>query len=160
MKCCSIPTWNQSILPLPLPMEVLLVEDDLGDAMLVQEGFKRSSCPVNVSHVMHAEECLRFLEKAAPYTHAPTPDLLLVDLILPAISGRELIEALLADKRFRHLPIVVLTNIADEHYVRAMYDLGCSSYIVKPLNFVELQQMIETIYQYWGLIVKLPRPAR
>lgn len=142
-----------------VPLEILFVEDHPGDALLVGECFRRASCAVNLSHVKHGEECMAFLEKMEPYANAPNPQLLLVDLYMPVMSGHELIEALLEDWRFRHLPIVILTTEADEYWVREMYALRCNSYIVKPWSLEELQDVVKMICRYWIGVATLPVPA-
>jgi len=138
------------------PAEVLLVEDNMGDILLTREGFKRSNFPVNLHHVENGEDCLAFLRKEGPFGDAPTPDLLLLDLNMPVMDGREVLKTLVADSVFRHLPVVVLTTSANEQDVQEMYDLRCSSYIVKPLDFEEFQRIIQVIAEYWFTVATLP----
>lgn len=138
------------------PAEVLLVEDNMGDILLTREGFKRSGYPVNLHHVENGEDCLAFLRKEGPFADAPTPDLILLDLNMPVMDGREVLKTLVADDRFRHLPVVVLTTSANEQDIQEMYELRCSSYIVKPLDFEEFQRIIQVIAEYWFTVATLP----
>jgi chemotaxis family two-component system response regulator Rcp1 len=141
------------------PAEVLLVEDNMGDILLTREGFKRSSFPVNLHHVENGEDCLAFLKKEGPFADAPSPDLILLDLNMPVMDGREVLKTLVADPVFRHLPVVVLTTSANEQDVQEMYDLRCSTYIVKPLDFEEFQRIIQVIAEYWFTVATLPGTA-
>lgn len=136
--------------------EVLLVEDNLGDVLLTREGFKRGGFPVNLHHVENGEACLTFLKKEAPYENAPTPDLILLDLNMPVMDGREVLKALVADAHFCHLPVVVLTTSANDKDIQDMYALRCSTYIVKPLDFEEFQRIIQVIADYWFTVATLP----
>lgn len=138
------------------PSEVLLVEDNMGDILLTREGFKRSNFPVNLQHVENGEECLAFLRKEGAFANAPTPDLILLDLNMPVMDGREVLKTLVADPKFRHLPVVVLTTSANEQDVQEMYHLRCSTYIVKPLDFEEFQRIIQVIAEYWFTVATLP----
>jgi len=136
--------------------EVLLVEDNMGDILLTREGFKRSGFPVNLHHVENGEDCLAFLKKEGAFSDAPTPDLVLLDLNMPVMDGREVMKTLVADVRFRHVPVVVLTTSANERDIQEMYDLRCSTYIVKPLDFEEFQRIIQVIAEYWFTVATLP----
>ncbi|MBS1190961.1 MAG: response regulator receiver protein [Rhodocyclaceae bacterium] len=138
------------------PAEVLLVEDNQGDVLLTREGFKRSSFPVNLHHVENGEDCLAFLKKEGAFAGVPTPDLILLDLNMPVMDGREVMKILVADPRFCHVPVVVLTTSANEQDVWEMYSLRCSTYIVKPLDFEEFQHIIQVIAEYWFSVATLP----
>ncbi|HZX31931.1 MAG TPA: response regulator [Rhodocyclaceae bacterium] len=138
------------------PAEVLLVEDNMGDILLTREGFKRSGYPVNLHHVENGEDCLAFLRKEGAFADAPTPDLILLDLNMPVMDGREVLKTLVADERFRHVPVVVLTTSANEQDIQEMYGLRTSSYIVKPLDFEEFQRIIQIIAEYWFTVATLP----
>lgn len=144
----------------PPPLEILLVEDHAGDAMLIEEIFKRGPCPVHVSHVASGKECLKFLEKAEPYLEAPMPRLLLVDILMPGMDGPELLDILSADERFRRIPVVVLTSRTEKTVVREMYARRCSTYIVKPWTIDELQYISDMIGLYWFGIATLPETER
>lgn len=141
-------------------LEILFVEDQLGEVLLIEECFRRTGWPVHVSNVINGEECLKFLERADSYAQAPMPQLLLLDLFMPATSGHEVMEALLADQRFRHLPVVIFTVETDEQAIRDLYALRCSTYIVKPWGLEELQRQIKLLCDYWFGVVTLPRTEK
>lgn len=137
-------------------MEVLLVEDNLGDAFLTRECFSDIPFPINLHHVEDGEQCLDFLRKAGPFGDAPTPDLILLDLNMPRMDGRQVMAEIAADERLRHLPVVILTTSAAREDVDHMYGLRCSSYIVKPLDLEHFRAVVKTLADYWFTIVALP----
>jgi two-component system, chemotaxis family, response regulator Rcp1 len=138
------------------PMEVLLVEDNLSDVQLMRHGFTTSKLLLNLHHVWDGEQCLNFLRKQGQYFNAPTPDLILLDLNMPRMGGREVLMEMLADDNLSHLPVVVLTASAQDRETFQMYKLRCSSYIVKPIDFDQFLQVIGTIANYWFTVVVLP----
>lgn len=138
------------------PAEILLVEDNENDVILTQEGFKRSKLLVHLHHVKNGEECMAFLRKQGEYAGVPTPDLILLDLNMPRMDGREVLAELVADENLRHLPVVILTTSSEDREVLRMYKLRCSSYIVKPVDFEQFLRVIRSISEYWFTVVVLP----
>lgn len=138
------------------PVDILLVEDNENDVILMRQGFKRVNPRVNLHHVKEGEECLAFLRRQGAYTNAPTPALILLDLNMPRKDGREVLAEITADEHLCHLPVVILTTSADEQEIRKMYQLRCSSYIVKPVNFAQFLRVIQLISDYWLTAVVLP----
>lgn len=138
------------------PGEILMVEDNEGDVLLAREGFKRVSFPVHLHHVPNGEECLAYLRKEGNYADATSPDLILLDLNMPVMGGREVMAELAHDPQLCHLPVVVLTTSADKQDIAQMYSLRCSTYIVKPLDFEEFQRIIQIIGEYWFTVAALP----
>lgn len=138
------------------PAEVLLVEDNDNDVELTKIGFQRAKFAVNLRHVANGEECMAFLRKEGKYADALTPDLLLLDLNMPRMDGREVLEEVGRDDRFKHLPIVVLTSSEAERDVLMAYRLRCSSYIVKPIGFENFAKVIQSLADYWFALVVLP----
>lgn len=138
------------------PAEILLVEDNQDDVLLTRRGFDLTDLPVNLHHVENGEECMAFLHKAGSYAEAPTPDLILLDLNMPVMDGREVMAELVADERLRCLPVVVLTTSADERDILDMYRLRCSSYIVKPVDFDRFLEAIQSLGHYWFTVAILP----
>ncbi|HJW27504.1 MAG TPA: response regulator [Rhodocyclaceae bacterium] len=141
------------------PVEILLVEDNQDDVLLARRGFQRAQWPVNLHHVENGEECMAFLRRRGPYANAPAPDLILLDLNMPVMDGREVMAELAADEELRQMPVVVLTTSADERDVLDMYRARCSSYVVKPVDFDEFLAAIHSIGQYWFKIAVLPSRA-
>jgi CheY-like chemotaxis protein len=137
--------------------EILLVEDNLDDVELTREGFKRSMLAVHLHHVENGEDCLSFLRKAGRFADAPTPDLILLDLNMPVMSGYEVMRHISDDPALNHFPVIVLTSSADESDVLTMYKLRCSSYIVKPVDFTKFAHAVADIGRYWFTVVVLPK---
>jgi CheY-like chemotaxis protein len=135
---------------------VLLAEDTESDVILTRESFERAKVRVSMSHVENGEECLAFLRREGRYSDAPVPDLLLLDLNMPIMDGREVLTELVKDQGLRHLPVVVLTTSEDERDVLAMYQLRCSAYITKPVDFVRFRQIAQELTSFWFTIVLLP----
>lgn len=138
------------------PAEILLVEDNDNDVILTRESFKMSKLAVNLHHVKDGEECMAFIRKQGKHAAAPTPDIILLDLNLPRMDGREVLAEISNDKSLRHLPVVILSTSADEQEILKMYKLRCSSYIVKPVNFEQFVRVIQSFSDYWLTVVVLP----
>jgi CheY-like chemotaxis protein len=139
------------------PFEILLVEDEAGDARLVSEALKESKILCNVHHVWDGEEALAFLRRQGDrYAQAPRPDLVLLDLNLPKVHGRDVLRALREDPAFHTLPVIVLTCSDVERDVEAAYGLGANSYITKPGDMDQFFRAITGIQQYWFGLVRLP----
>lgn len=138
------------------PAEVLLVEDNEDDVLLTQRGFKKSHFAVNLHRVVHGKQCLEFLRNEGEYAKAPTPDLILLDLNMPVMDGREVLAEIVKDDELRKLPVVILTTSEDERDLLTMYDLRCSSYITKPVDFQQFQRVIDEIGTYWFTIAVMP----
>jgi chemotaxis family two-component system response regulator Rcp1 len=138
------------------PVELLLVEDNDDDVVLTQEGFRATNLSINLNRVENGEQCMAFLRKEPPFENAPTVALVLLDINMPRMDGREVMAAINADESLRHLPVVVLTTSAAETDILQMYALRCSSYIVKPVMLEEFIQVITKLEEYWWGVVALP----
>jgi two-component system response regulator len=136
--------------------EILLVEDNENDVVLTRHGFRKSNLAVNLHHVEDGVECMAFLRKEGRYADVPTPDLILLDLNMPRMDGREVMAEMVQDKALRRLPVVILTTSSDEQEILSMYDLRCSSYIVKPVDFNQFQRVLSVFADYWFTVVVLP----
>jgi two-component system, chemotaxis family, response regulator Rcp1 len=136
--------------------EILLVEDNEDDVMLTRLGFKQAKLTVNMHHAKDGEEGMAFLRKQAEWTHAPTPDLILLDLNMPRKDGREMLAEIAGDAQLCHLPVVILTTSSEEQEILRMYRLRASSYIVKPVDFEQFLRVIRSLHNYWFSVVVLP----
>lgn len=141
------------------PVEVLLVEDNPDDVELMRIGFRRAKFAVNLHHVGNGEECMAFLRREAPYADAPRPDLVLLDLNMPRMDGREVLAEIVKDDSLVQIPIVVLTSSDADSDVLTSYRLSCSSYIVKPVDFEQFSNVVRGIGDYWFTLVVLPPDA-
>jgi two-component system response regulator len=137
--------------------QILYAEDNDNDVELTRLGFKKAKLAVNLHHVRDGEECMAFLRKQGRFATAPTPDILLLDLNMPRMDGREVLQEVAADEALRHLPVVVLTTSHSEEEILKMYKLRCSSYIVKPIDLEQFWQLIRSLSDYWFTVVVLPR---
>lgn len=135
---------------------VLLAEDNENDVELTRLGFEQAKMPVTLHHVRDGEEGIAFLRKQGQFASAPTPDLVLLDLNMPRMDGREMLAEIAADDHLRHIPVIVLTTSSADAEILNMYRLRCSSYIVKPMTFAQFSRVMETIADYWFTIVSLP----
>jgi two-component system, chemotaxis family, response regulator Rcp1 len=145
-----------SNLALSRPAEVLLVEDNENDVELTRQGFKRTRLLLNLHHVRNGEECMAFLRKQGEYAKAPTPDLILLDLNLPKMNGREVLAEMKADDRLASVPVVVLSTSEEGEEIMKLYKMRCSSYIVKPVDFEQFLKVVRSIADYWFTVVVLP----
>jgi CheY-like chemotaxis protein len=137
-------------------IEVLLVEDDPGDVMMTREAFADNQM-ANVLHVVtDGVSAMEFLNKRGRHAAAPTPDLMLLDLNLPRMDGREVLAAVKGDPRFRQIPVVVLTTSEAEEDVRRSYQLHANAYVTKPVDFERFVEVVRQIDEFFMSIVRLP----
>ena len=139
------------------PIEILLVEDNPGDARLAVEALKESKVNNSLHHVEDGVEAMRFLHREDQYAYAPRPDLILLDLNLPRKDGREVLADIKADPALKLIPVVVLTTSAAERDLVRTYDLNANAYIVKPLDLDQFIEVVQAIESFWFTVVKLPR---
>lgn len=139
------------------PAVILLVEDNDDDVELTKIGFKRARFEVALHHVASGDECLAFLRKEGRHATAPTPDLILLDLNMPRMSGIEVLQEINNDDRLRHLVVVVLTSSSADEDVLSSYKLRCNSYLVKPITFEAFAKLVQSLGDYWFTLVTLPR---
>ena len=138
------------------PAEILLAEDNDNDVELTRQGFKKCKLLLNLHHVKDGVECMAFLRKQGKYSTAPTPDLLLLDMNMPRMDGREVLAEIVEDETLNAIPVVVLTTSSQEEEILKMYKLRCSSYIVKPVDFDQFLYVVRSIAEYWFTVVVLP----
>ena len=141
---------------------ILLVDDDPDDLHMTRRALERNGFSGEVYSVGDGEELLDFLRhvgKFAPPALSPTPDLILLDLNMPKMDGREALAEIKSDETLRHIPVVVMTTSTAEQDIRRAYDLGSNSFISKPITLAELVEITRVLGQYWFRIVKLPHPS-
>jgi chemotaxis family two-component system response regulator Rcp1 len=138
------------------PIEILLVEDNPGDARLTQEALREGRVHNRLHHARDGIEALAFLHREAPFGEAPTPDLILLDLNLPRKDGREVLAELKQDRRLRLIPVVVLTTSEAEQDILRTYELHANCYITKPVDLEKFLQIVRAVEEFWLAIVKLP----
>lgn len=140
-----------------IPAQVLLVEDNEDDVELTLEALKDSKVRMEVHVVQDGVDALKFLRKQAPYEEKPRPDLMLLDLNLPLMDGREVLEKVRQDPDLTDMPIVVLTTSQNEEDICRVYKLHANCYISKPVDFMKFSEIVRQIEGFWLQLVKLPR---
>ncbi len=139
-----------------MAIDILLVEDNEGDARLAKEALKESKVKNNLFHVLDGLEAMDFLNRRPPFEDVPHPDLILLDLNMPRMDGREVLEKIKGDERFRRIPVVILTTSKAEEDIIKTYDLHANCYISKPLVLDQFIEIVKSIEDFWLTIVRLP----
>ncbi len=138
-------------------IDVLLVEDDPGDALMTQEAFEHHKIRNSLHIVRDGVEALQFLRREGEHADAPRPGLILLDLNLPRMDGREVLAEVKADERFRSIPVVVLTTSEAEEDILRSYNLHANAYVTKPVDFDRFIEVVRQIDDFFVTVVKLPR---
>jgi CheY-like chemotaxis protein len=133
------------------PIAVLLVEDDPGDVVLIQEAFEHNKVRNRLHVVGDGVEAMRFLREGGE-----RPDLVLLDLNLPRKDGREVLEEIKTDPALRSIPVVVLTTSKAEEDILRSYDLHANAYVTKPVDFGRFIEVVRQIDEFFVTVVKLP----
>jgi CheY-like chemotaxis protein len=144
------------------PITILMADDDADDRRLTRDALEESRLANDLRFVENGEELLDYLRNKGKFSDpefAPRPGLILLDLNMPRMDGRTALKEMKADPDLRQIPVTVLTTSkADEDIFRS-YDLGVNSYIVKPVTFEALVDILQTLEKYWFEIVELPPDA-
>ncbi|MEA5504311.1 response regulator [Halotia wernerae UHCC 0503] len=139
-----------------MPIEVLLVEDNPGDAQLTRIALEDSRISVNLNMVEDGVEAMAFLRKQEKYAKVPHPDIVLLDLNLPRKDGREVLAEIKTDAALKRIPVIVLTTSQAEEDILKAYNLAANCYITKPVDFDQFVKIVQSIEDFWFAIVKLP----
>jgi CheY-like chemotaxis protein len=139
------------------PIDVLLVEDNPGDVRLTRECLKEAKIRTTLHVVNDGQEALDFLCQRERFAGAPRPDLILLDLNMPRMDGREFLSWFKREDRFRSIPVVVLTISKAEADILTCYDLHANCYIVKPIDFDQFLKVVRAIENFWFTVVRLPQ---
>ena len=138
-------------------VNVLLVEDDPGDVLLTREAFESSGGAANVIDVVSdGVEALAYLRRQGDFADATRPDLVLLDLNLPRMDGREVLAEIKADDDLRRIPVVVLTTSEAEEDVVRSYNLHANAYVTKPVDFDQFIRVVREVDDFFASIVRLP----
>ena len=137
-------------------IHVLLVEDNPADAELTREALESSKLLLDLTVVPDGERCLAYLNDEGSGAGAPRPDLILLDLNLPRISGRDVLATIKQDAKLRLIPVVVLTSSEAENDVVQSYNLGANCYISKPVDLGSFLSIVSMVNDFWFTVVKLP----
>ncbi|MCA9641615.1 MAG: response regulator [Polyangiaceae bacterium] len=140
--------------------EILLVEDSPTDRLLAIAALEESKVLNSLHCVENGVDALGFLRKEGRFADVPTPDLILLDLNLPKMDGREVLLRIKADARLRQIPVVVLTTSESEEDIARAYDSNANSYITKPIDIEQFVRALRTLGDYWFQVVTLPAEGR
>jgi len=138
------------------PIEMLLVEDNPGDVRLTKEALKEGRVKNNLHVVVDGVEAMAFLRREGEYADAPRPGLILLDLNMPRMNGREVLVEIKADEDLRRIPVVVLTISNAEKDIIEAYNLNGNCYITKPVDLKQFLKVVHAIEHFWLTVVSLP----
>ena len=142
------------------PIQILLVEDSIGDVRLTREAFKDAKVHIDLHVAPDGTEAMAFLKHEGGHAHAPRPDLILLDLNLPKKDGREVLEEIKESAALKSIPVVILTTSASEVDVLRSYRLHANCYITKPVGLDGFLEVVKSIDSFWLSVVKLPHEER
>lgn len=137
-------------------IDILLAEDSPGDADLAREALEESKLKNRLYTVVDGQEALDFLYRRGEYQNVPRPDLILLDLNMPRVDGREVLKIVKEDEDLRSIPVVILTTSRAEEDILKTYNLHANCYITKPLDLDKFIEVVAAIENFWISIVALP----
>ena len=138
-------------------IEILLVEDNPGDARLTQEAMREAKM-TNILHVVEdGEQAMDFLQRRGRFKDAPRPDLILLDLNLPKKDGRAVLAEVKADPDLKRIPVVILTTSRSDEDVLHAYDMHANAYVTKPVDLEQFMRIVALIDEFWLQVVTLPK---
>jgi chemotaxis family two-component system response regulator Rcp1 len=135
---------------------LLLVEDNPGDIRLTKEALKGAKIDIHLHVVQDGRQAMDFLQRNGTYSDAPRPDLILLDLNLPRMDGRQVLQGIKSDEDLRRLPVVILTTSDAESDILTSYDLHANCYITKPIDLHRFIDIVHSIQDFWLSTVRLP----
>jgi chemotaxis family two-component system response regulator Rcp1 len=141
-------------------IEILLVDDDAGDVRLTVEALKHTKMHTSLSFARDGIEALAFLRREGKYSAAPRPDIILLDLNMPRMDGREVLSNIKQDPNLKQIPVVVLTTAAAEEDILRSYNLHANCYVTKPVDLGQFMKVVCSIEDFWFTVVKLPAGLR
>ncbi len=138
------------------PIEILLVEDSPDDAEMTIDALRDGRLRNRITHVEDGIEAMAFLRRQGRFAAAPRPDLILLDLHMPRMNGREVLAEVKEDHDLRRIPVVMMTQSKDEQDILAAYNLHVNCYVTKPVDMDQFIVAVKSIEHFWFSIVKLP----
>ena len=140
------------------PLQILLIDDNPADVELTRQCFRESQILNEVHAALNAETAYAFLKRTDKFANAPRPDLVLLDLNLPGIDGREILAGIKGDPDLQTIPVVVLTTSDADNDIREAYRLQANSYLRKPVDLDEFLELADAVCSYWSRNVRPPSP--
>lgn len=139
------------------PIEILLIEDNMGDIDLVTEALRDSKVKNKLNVVKDGVEAMKYMHQEGKYKNSKRPDLIFLDINMPKKNGMEVLKDLKSDKNFLQIPVVVMTTSEDESDIAQSYGLHANSYVTKPVDFEKFTNVVKSIEHFWFSIVELPK---
>jgi two-component system, chemotaxis family, response regulator Rcp1 len=140
-----------------MPIEVLFIEDNVGDVGLTQEAFRYANAPVRLHVVRDGVEAMAFLRRRGRHVGAPRPDIILLDLNLPVMDGHEFLALIKRDISLKMIPTVILTTSDADEDISKSYQLQASCFLKKPVQLQAFNEIVESINAFWLTNAKLPK---
>jgi CheY-like chemotaxis protein len=137
-------------------VEILAVEDNPADVRLIQEALKEGKFNNHLHIAEDGVEAVKYLHREHPYENAQQPDMILLDLNLPKMDGREVLARIKSDERLKNIPVIVLTTSKAEEDIMKSYNLHANCFITKPVGIEQFMKVVREIEDFWLSIVKLP----
>jgi CheY-like chemotaxis protein len=147
----------KAIRKIGMPLQVLLVEDSPGDIRLTQEAFRDANASIQLHVAFDGVEAMAFLRREGTHVRAPRPDLILLDLNLPRMDGREVLAQIKSDDCLKTIPTVILTTSQEEGDITKSYQLHANCYLNKPVQLDAFESLVRIINDFWLTMVKLPQ---
>ena len=140
-----------------MPIEVLLVEDSPGDVRLTREAFRDANPAIHLHVTVDGTDAMAFLRREGEHVSAPRPDLILLDLNLPKMDGREVLAAIKASEELKTIPTVILSTSTAQMDIALSYQLLANCYLSKPVQLDQFESLVNSINDFWLTKVKLPQ---
>lgn len=138
------------------PIEILLVEDNVEEAEWTQQALRESKVRNRIHWVEDGEQAMAFLRRKAPYTDAPRPDLVLLDIYMPRKNGQEVLQEVKADPELKRIPVVIMTSSDDDREIVRAYEHHANCYVTKPIDLDKFMEVVRSIEDFWLTVVRLP----
>jgi two-component system, chemotaxis family, response regulator Rcp1 len=138
-------------------IDILVVEDNPGDARLIEEVFHANKNSYHLHLVEDGVEAMNYLNKEGKFLNSPRPDVIFLDLNLPKKDGREVLAEIKSDLNFKQIPVVIMTTSQADEDISKAYSLHANCFITKPLDLDEFNNAIKSLIEFWCVIVKLPQ---
>jgi CheY-like chemotaxis protein len=141
----------------PSPVRILVVDDDPGDVLMIEEALEDSDVEKTIDVVSDGEEAMEFLRRTGRHAEAPRPDMILLDLNMPRMDGRQVLGEVKNDEDLRTIPIVVLTTSNADTDILSSYALQANAYVTKPIGLDDFNEVVRRIDEFFGRVVVLPK---
>ena len=138
------------------PMDILLIEDSPGDVRLTQEAFREANPAIRLHVARDGVEAMAFLQREGAHARSPRPDIILLDLNLPRMDGREVLARIKEDDKLKTIPVVILTTSDAEADITKSYQLKANCYLTKPVQLDQFESLVKSINEFWLTKARLP----